>query len=88
MIMPSASYKRRLPAKVIIWLAIGLFVGLVALGAALAPPKSRSEQISEGCQREFGTEGQARVNQCRVEIMARELEQNEADKTERAAQTG
>lgn len=58
----------------------------VILMGLLNPPKSRSERIREGCAREFSDRGAERIQQCQVEIMARELGAAEDAKTKRAAQ--
>ncbi len=61
-------------------------IGIVLLLAAiLIPSKPRAQQIEEGCMREFESQGMARVRQCQIEIMSREMEQAERDRMTRAA---
>lgn len=67
----------------IVLLAALFFIILVGL---LNPPKPRSERIKEGCAREFADRGAERIQQCQLEIMARELGAAEDAKTKRAAQ--
>ena len=65
--------------------ATALFFIVLALLLASRPGESRRDRIMRGCQREFGEEGEERVNQCAIEIMIRELREREAAKMERAA---
>lgn len=64
-------------------LAVLFFVILVGL---LNPAKPRSERIKEGCEREFADQGAERVQQCQLQIMARELGDVEDAKMKRAAE--
>ena len=61
---------------------VGIFVLVAGL---LNPPEPRAQQIEEGCLREFERDGMARVRQCQLEIMAREMDQRERDRMIRAA---
>jgi len=65
-------------------LATALF--FVILMGLLNPGKPRSERIREGCAREFADRGAERIQQCQLEIIARELSAAEDAKTKRAAQ--
>jgi hypothetical protein len=67
--------------------AVGLLAALffIILIGLLNPAKPRSEQIKEGCEREFAAWGEEKVNQCRLEIMMREMAERETAKTDRAA---
>ena len=64
--------------------AVALFL-LVILVNVLSPPKSRADQIKEGCAREFESEGEQRINECAITLMTRELGEQEAAKLDRAA---
>jgi len=67
--------------------AIGLVTVafFVVLAGLLNPAKPRSEQIKEGCTREFEPEGVERIQQCQLELMIREQNKRERDRTSRAA---
>ena len=67
----------------IVLLAALFFIILVGF---LNPPKPRAEQIKEGCVREFADRGAERIQQCQLQIMARELGDAEDAKMKRAAE--
>jgi hypothetical protein len=58
----------------------------VILMGLLNSPKKRSERIKEGCTREFADRGVERIQQCQLQIMARELGEAEDAKMRRAAE--
>jgi hypothetical protein len=69
--------------KATIGLATVLF--FVVLAALLHPAKPRSDQIREGCERKFESEGVERVQQCQIQIMVKEHQDREQQRMERAA---
>lgn len=66
----------------VVLLAVLIFIILIGI---LHPAKPRSEQIKEGCEREFAERGEEKVNQCRIEIMMQEMAGRENAKMDRAA---
>lgn len=56
----------------------------LVLFGLLNPAKPRSEQIKDGCSREFADRGEVAVNQCVLKLMARELAEDEKARLDRA----
>jgi len=69
--------------KVVVGLLAALF--FIILIGLLKPARPRFERIKEGCKREFAAQGEEKVNQCRLEIMTREMADTENAKTDRAS---
>lgn len=61
----------------------GLFI-LTVIGA-MAPQKTPSQRVMESCQREFGDEGQEKVNECAIQIMTEAIQKDQDDRMKRAA---
>lgn len=71
--------------KIVIFAAAALFFIVLAGLLNQRPHRSRGEQIAEGCAKEFSSEGEERINQCRIAIMMRERAEQENAKMARAA---
>lgn len=72
----------------LIWVAmLGGAAVLVVVAFGLlnpAPTLSPSERIAQSCERQFGTDGPAAVNECRLRLSVETLGQREQDRMDAA----